>query len=160
MYLYCLPLLLILIFMYGICKIIQTYRDKVIMSRGIANQRARATRAWEEEEQACINCRKVDLPPPQMDFYVTWHYRQGLMVFRSIEQDLSLASSFSLHHLIQETKMRTVACSSSINFSWFLLILGWRVGVHWRCKLKLLLGWLCPLMAWRRVLLLCLLVIR
>ena len=57
-------------------------------------------------------------------------------------------------------RIRTIACSSSINLSWFLLILGWRVGVHWRCKLKFLLGCLCPLMAWWRVLLLCLLVIR
>ena len=31
--------------------------------------------------------------------------------------------------------------------------------VHWRCKLKFLLGCLCPLMAWRRFLL-CLLAIR
>ena len=55
-------------------------------------------------------------------------------------------------------RIRTIACSSSINLSWFLLILGWQVGVHWRCKLKFLLGCLCPLMAWRRVL--CLLAIR
>ena len=56
-------------------------------------------------------------------------------------------------------RIRTIACSSSINLSWFSLILGWWVGVHWRCKLKFLLGCLCPLMAWWRVLL-CLLAIR
>ena len=89
-----------LIFMYEICKHIQTYRNKAILSRGIANQHARATGAWEEEEQDCINCRKVGLPLPHLDFFITQHYQRGLMVFRSIEQDLSLASSFSLHHLI------------------------------------------------------------
>ena len=54
----------------------------------------------------------------------------------------------------------TIACSSSINLSWFLLILGWRVGILWGCELKFLLDCLCPLMAWRRVVLLCLLVIQ
>ena len=47
---------------------LQTYRNKAILSRGIANQRARGMGAWEEEEQGCINCRKVDLPPPHMNF--------------------------------------------------------------------------------------------
>ena len=50
-----------------------------------------------------------------------------------------LAFSFSLHHPILEMKIRTIACSSSINLSWYLLILGWRVRVQWRCKLKFLL---------------------
>ena len=40
---------------------------------------------------------------------------------------------------------------------WFMLILGWWVDVHWRCELKFLLD---CLVAWRRVVLLCLLVIR
>jgi hypothetical protein len=39
-----------LICVYDIYRNIQTYREKVIMSGGIANQRARATGAWEEEE--------------------------------------------------------------------------------------------------------------
>jgi hypothetical protein len=39
------------------------------------------------------------------------------------------------------------------------LILGWWVGVHWRCKLKFLLDCLYLLVAWRRVVL-CLLAIR
>ena len=38
----------------------------------------------------------------------------------------------------------------------FLLILGWQVGVHWRCKLKFLLD---RLTTWQRVVLLCLLAI-
>jgi len=54
--------------MYEICKHIQTYRNKAILSRGIANQRARATGAWKEEEQGCINYGKVGLHPPRMDF--------------------------------------------------------------------------------------------
>ena len=54
---------------------LQTYKNKVILSRGIANQRARATGAWEEEEHGCINYRKVGLPPPHMDFYVSQHCR-------------------------------------------------------------------------------------
>jgi hypothetical protein len=37
--------ILSLIFMYEICKHIQSYRNKAILSRGIANQRARATGA-------------------------------------------------------------------------------------------------------------------
>ena len=40
---------------------------------------------------------------------------------------------------------------------WFMLILGWRVGVHWRSKLKFLLD---CLTAWQRVVLVCLLAIR
>ena len=40
-------------------------------------------------------------------------------------------------------------------YSWFLLILGWWVGVLWGCKLKFLLNCICPLMAWWRVVLLC-----
>ena len=71
--------------MYEICKHIQTCRNKTILSRGIANQRVRVMGAWEEEEQGCINYRKVSLPTPHMDFYVTRHCRRGLMVFRSIE---------------------------------------------------------------------------
>ena len=54
----------------------------------------------------------------------------------------------------------TITCSSLINHSWFLLILDWRVGVHWRCKLKFFLAYLCHPMAWRRVILLSLLAIR
>ena len=54
--------------------------------------------------------------------------------FRSIDQDHCLAFSFSLHHPILEMRIRTIAYSPSINLSWFLLILGWRVGVHWRCN--------------------------
>ena len=73
------------------------------------------------------------------------------MVFRSTEQDLSLASSFSLHHLIQETRLQTVACSSPINLAWFLMLLGWWIGVHWRCRLEFVLDCLCHLAVWRRV---------
>ena len=40
---------------------------------------------------------------------------------------------------------------------WFMLILGWRLGVHWKCKLNFLHD---CLTTWRRVVLLCLLVIR
>ena len=80
--------------------------------------------------------------------------------FRSIEQDLSLAFSFSLHHPILEMRIRTIAYPPSINLSWFLLILGWRVGVHWGYELKFLLDCLCPLMAWQRVVFLCLLAVR
>ena len=54
--------------MYEICKRIQTYRNKARLSRWLSNQRARATGAWEEEEQGYINYGKVGLPPPHMDF--------------------------------------------------------------------------------------------
>jgi hypothetical protein len=37
--------------------------------------------------------------------------------FSSIEQDLSLAFSFSLYHPFQERRVRTVAYSSSVNLS-------------------------------------------
>jgi hypothetical protein len=52
--------------------------------------------------------------------------------------------------------IRTVICSSLINHSWFSLVLGWQIGVHWRCKFKFLLDGLCLLAAWQRVVLLCL----
>jgi hypothetical protein len=39
-----------LICIYAIYRNIQTYREKVIMSGGIANRHARATGAWEDEE--------------------------------------------------------------------------------------------------------------
>ena len=71
-----------------------------------------------------------------------------------------LAFSFSSHYLILEMRIRTIACSSSINLSWFLLFHGWRVGIHWRCKIKFLLDCLCLLATWRRVIVLCLLTIR
>ena len=52
--------------------------------------------------------------------------------------------------------IRIVTCSSLVNHSWFLLVLGWRIGVHWRCKFKFLLDGLCLLAVWRRVVLVCL----
>jgi len=61
--------------------------------------------------------------------------------------------SFSLHRSIQETRMRTVTCSSFVNISWFSLILGWRDVVHWSCKLEFLHDGLCLLVAWWRVIL-------
>jgi hypothetical protein len=54
--------------MYGICKIIQTYRDKVIVSRGIANQRVRMTGAWEEEERGRTISRRIILLPHTWTF--------------------------------------------------------------------------------------------
>jgi hypothetical protein len=44
-----------------------------------------------------------------------------------------------LYHPFQERRVRTVAYSSSVNLSWFWLILGRWIDVHWRCKLKFLL---------------------
>jgi hypothetical protein len=164
--------ILSLIFMYGICKIIQTYRDKVIVSRGIANQHVRTTTI----------CRRVSLPPPHLDFYVTQHLKSSVNVetslkvccdshvlrhcssfilstrahdFRSIEQDLPLALSFSLDYLIQEMRMQIDAWSSFINISWFLMILGRRIGIHCRCKLVFLLDYLCPITVWWRAVLVC-----
>jgi hypothetical protein len=64
-------------------------------------------------------------------------------VFRSVEQDLSLALSFCLYHLFYEMRMQTVSWSSFISLSWFLLILGRWIGVHQRCKLKFLLDSIC-----------------
>ena len=52
--------------------------------------------------------------------------------------------------------IRIVTRSSLVNHSWFLLILGRWIGVHWRCKFKFLLDGLYLLAAWRRVVLLCL----
>jgi hypothetical protein len=150
--------ILSLIFIYEICKHIQTYTNKAILSRGIANQCVRATGALEEEEQGCIYCRKVSLPPPHMDIYVTQYCRPELMVFRSIEV-LSLAFSFSLHHPILEMRIQTIAHSPPINLSWFLLLLVWWISVHWRCKLEFLLDCLSPLAVWWRVVLLCLIAI-
>ena len=56
--------------------------------------------------------------------------------------------------------IQIVTCSSLINHSWFSLVLGRWIGVHWRCKFKFLLDGLYLLAAWRRVVLLCLSVIR
>jgi hypothetical protein len=80
--------------------------------------------------------------------------------FRSIEQDLSLVFSLSLDYPIQKMRMQIVSWSSFINLSWFLMILGRRIGVHWRCKLKFLFDSLYPPMVWWRAVLLCLSVIR
>ena len=49
--------------------------------------------------------------------------------------------------------IRTVACSSPINHSWGLLILGWWVGVLWGCEFKFLLDCLYLLAACQRVVL-------
>jgi hypothetical protein len=127
-------------------------------------------------------CRRVSLPPPHLDFYVTQHLKSSVNVetslrvccdshvirhcwsfilstrahdFRSIEQDLPLALSFSLDYLIQEMRMQIDAWSSFINISWFLMILGRRIGIHCRCKLVFLLDYLCPITVWWRVVLVC-----
>ena len=72
--------------MYEICKHIQTCRNKAILSKGIANQCVRMTGAWEEEEQGCIYRRKVNLPPPHLDLYVTRHCRRELMVLSPLSR--------------------------------------------------------------------------
>ena len=54
----------------------------------------------------------------------------------------------------------TITCSSLVNPSWFLLILGWQVGVLWGRKHKFHLDCLHPLTVWRRVVLLYLLAVR
>ena len=49
--------------------------------------------------------------------------------------------------------MRMVTCSSFVNPSWFLLILGWRDCVHWSCRLEFLHDGFCLQVAWWRVVL-------
>ena len=86
--------ILSLIFMYEICKHIQTCRNKAILSRGIAYQRVRAMGAWEEEEQGCIYYRKVILPPPHLDRYVTRHCQRELMVLGPLSRTSPLLLAF------------------------------------------------------------------
>jgi hypothetical protein len=70
--------------MYGICKIVQTYRDKVVVSRGIANQRGRVTGAWEEEEHCQIIFRGVGLPPPHLNLVVAQHLKSSVNLEASL----------------------------------------------------------------------------
>jgi len=86
--------ILSLIFIYEICKHIQTCRNKAILSRGIANQHVRVTGALEEEEQGCIYYRKVSLPPPHLDLYVTRHCRRELMVLGPLSRTSPLLLAF------------------------------------------------------------------
>jgi hypothetical protein len=101
--------ILSLIFMYGISKIIQTYKDKVIVSRGIANQHVRTMGAWEEEENGRTFCTRVSLPPPHLDFYVTQHLKSSANVGASLRV---YCNSHILRH-----------CSSfilSLNLQWLV----------------------------------------
>ena len=86
--------ILSLIFMYEICKHIQTCRNKAILSRGIANQHVRVTGALEEEEQGSIYYRKVILPPPHLDIYVSRHCRRELMVLGPFSRTSPLLLAF------------------------------------------------------------------
>ena len=84
--------ILSLIFMYGICKHIQTYRNKAILCRGIADQRTRVTGTWEEEKHGWgINCWRVGLPLPHLDFYVTQYLKSSI----NIGTSLTVYSMFS-----------------------------------------------------------------
>ena len=80
--------------MYEICKHIQTCRNKAILSRGIANQHVRVMGDFEEEEQGCIYYRKIDLPHPHLDLYVTQHYRRKLMVLGPLSRTSPLLLGF------------------------------------------------------------------
>ena len=116
--------ILSLILMYEICKHIQTCRNKAILSRRIANQRVRAMGAWEEEEQGCIYCKKVSLPPPHLALYVTWHYRRELMVLGPLSRTSPLLLAFLC--TIRSWRwgyiqLHTLLPSTFLNFCWFLV---------------------------------------
>ena len=83
--------------MYKICKHIQTYINKAILSRGIANQRARVIGAWKEEEQGCINYGKVGLPPPHLDFYVTQYLKSSTNIGTSLMTYSMFSDIIHLH---------------------------------------------------------------
>ena len=100
--------------------------------------------------------------PPSSFFCECWHF---VWTFCSSHCYIPISEGFMALGPLNRTSpflctIWIVPCSSPINPSWFLLILGWWVGVLWGCQLKVLLDHLCPLMAWRRVVLICLLAIR
>jgi hypothetical protein len=113
-YLYCSPLLLLmrvdfilsLIFMYGSCKYIQTYRDKVIVSRRITNQHVRVTGAWEEEWHYRIIFRWVSLPLPHLNIAIAWHLKSSWMLNHPSECVATLMSSDIVHPLFLNLSMR------------------------------------------------------
>ena len=120
--------ILILIFIYEICKHIQTCRNKAILSRGIANQRVKVIGTWEEEKHGWITYWRVGLPPPHLDFYVTQYLKSSinigtsLMVY-SMFSDIVHPSflNFNLQWLVTRNTQRefvlgTCSCYPSLFF--------------------------------------------
>jgi hypothetical protein len=94
--------------MHGSFKYIQTYRDKVIMNGGIANQ-------WPErrELERRKNIVRSSLEESAFLPMLEPCCRSTLLVrnhdFRSIEHDLSPAFHFSLDYPIQKMRMQIVS---------------------------------------------------
>jgi len=100
--------------------------------------------------------------PPYSFFCECWHF---VWTFCSSHCYIPISEGFMALGPLNRTSpflctIWIVPCSSPINPSWLLLILGWWVGVLWGCKLKFLLDCLCPLTVWRRIVLLCSFAIR
>jgi hypothetical protein len=95
--------------MYAIYRNIQTYREKVIMSGGIANQLARATGASEEEEHCWIIIREVSsLPPPSLSLAVAHHLKPSVSVESSLKVCCNSMSLDTARHLFLNLSERAL----------------------------------------------------
>jgi hypothetical protein len=87
---------------------IETFKliERVIMSGGIANRRARATGAWEEEEHYWIIIRGVGgLFPPSLSLAVARHLKPSVSVESSLKvcyNSMSLDTSSFVLQSIEE----------------------------------------------------------
>jgi hypothetical protein len=98
-----------LICVYDIYRNIQTYREKVIMSGGIANQHAKATGAWEKEEHCLIIIRGVgDLPPLSLSLVVSCHMKPSVSVESSLKVCFKSMSLDTIHHLFLNLSERAL----------------------------------------------------